>query len=71
MKIFNRWPAAKTNLVKFLVVVFFAIAWPILCDQLNYTTAKYIFIIVFGYMCFKAWGKDKPEKELVVLWTLI
>ena len=71
MKIFNRWPTAKTNLAKFLVVVFFAIGWPILCDQLNYTTAKYIFIIVFGYMCFRAWGKDKPEKELAVLWIFI
>ena len=38
---------------------------------MNYTTAKYIFIIVFGYMCFRAWGKDKPEKELVLLWIFI
>lgn len=61
MKIFNRWPPAKTVWIKFSIMVFFGIGVPILCEELDYTSAKYVFIVIYGYMCFRMWGKDKPE----------
>jgi NhaP-type Na+/H+ or K+/H+ antiporter len=42
-------------------MVFFGIGVPILCEELDNTSAKYVFIVIYGYMCFRMWGKDKPE----------
>ena len=71
MKIFNRWSPAKTIWFKFAVSASFAIGIPILCEELEYTSAKYVFIVIYGYMCFRMWGKDKPEAQLAFLWNYI
>lgn len=60
MKIFNRFSPAKTIWFKFAISTAFAIGIPILCEALEYTSAKYVFIVIYGYMCFRMWGNDKP-----------
>ena len=71
MKLFNRCAAEKTKWFKFVITIAFAIGIPVLCEALEYTSAKYVFIVIYGYMCFRMWGLDKPEKELAVLWMLV
>lgn len=68
MKIFNRWEAAKTKWPKFIVTVIAAIAAPIISEVTHFPESKFIFIIFFGFMCFRAWGEDKPEHELAIFW---
>ena len=71
MKIFNRWPAVKTKWWKFGVTLFFAIAAPIVSDMVGFPESKFIFIIFYGFMCFRMWGEDKPEHELAVFWMFV
>ena len=61
LKKFNKW-------VKFFVTLGFAIAAPIAADTTNQPEAKFIFIIFYGYMCYRQWGEDKPEHELGIFW---
>ena len=71
MKIFNRWPPAKTVWYKFAISASLAIGIPILCEALGYTSSKYVFIVIYGHMCFRMWGKDKPDAQLAFLWNYI
>jgi hypothetical protein len=70
MKIFNRFSPAKTIWFKFAISTAFAIGIPILCEALEYTSAKYVFIVIYGYMCFRMWGNDKPVAMLANLWMI-
>lgn len=68
MKLFNRCDAKNTKWPKFFTVVVFAIIAPIASDLSGFPESKFIFIIFYGYMCFRQWGDDKPEHELAVFW---
>ena len=68
MKIFNRWSPEKTKWPKFFVTVFFAIAAPIVAELVHFPESKFIFIIFYGYTCYRVWGEDKPEHELALFW---
>lgn len=68
MKLFNRFDPAKTKWWKFAVCLFLAIAAPVFFDLVEFPESKFIFIIFFGFMCFRVWGEDKPEHELALFW---
>jgi len=68
MKIFNRCDPKKTKWVKFFLVVSLAILAPIAADLSHFPESKFIFVIFYGFMCFRQWGEDKPEHELAVFW---
>lgn len=54
--------------VKAVVVLFCAFVFVILAQVTHFHEAKYIAVIVYGYMCFRMWGEDKPEHELATIW---
>lgn len=68
MKLFNKCDPKKTKWPKFFVVVALAIAAPFAADLTGFPESKFIFIIFFGFMCFRQWGEDKPEHELAIFW---
>ena len=68
MKVFNRCKPEKTKWPKFFVTLFFAIAAPFASDLSGFPESKFIFVIFFGYMCYRQWGEDKPEHELKLFW---
>ena len=68
MRLFNRCKPSKTKIPKFLVTLLLAIAAPFAADLSGFPESKFIFIIFFGFMCFREWGEDKPEHELAVFW---
>ena len=69
MKLFNKCDPKKTIWPKFFVTLLLAVSVPILCDMIIFVPeAKFIFVIFFGYSCFRVWGEDKPEHELAVFW---
>ena len=68
MKIFNRCSPKKTTWPTFIVTLFFAILAPIASDTSGFPESKFIFILFYGYMCFRCWGEDKPEHEHGVFW---
>jgi len=68
MKLFNKYDPAKTKWLKFFVTLFFAILAPILSDLVHFPESKFIFVIFYGFMCYRMWGEDKPEHELAVFW---
>lgn len=68
MKVFNKCDTSKTKWPKFLLTLFIAIMAPIVSDTTNFPESKFIFIIFFGYMCYRQWGEDKPEHELAIFW---
>ncbi len=68
MKLFNRCKPEKTKWPKFFVTLFFAVAAPFASDLSGFPESKFIFVIFFGFMCFRQWKEDKPEHELAVFW---
>jgi len=56
--------------IKFIIMVFLAVALPIACHHTKFEESKYIGIIFFGYFCFRSWGDNKPEAELSMFWNL-
>lgn len=68
MKLFNRCDPKKTKWPKFFVVLALAIAAPIVSDLSKFPESKFIFVIFFGFMCYRQWGEDKPEHELAIFW---
>lgn len=68
MKFFNNCKPEKTKWPKFFVTIFFAVAAPFASDLSGFPESKFIFVIFYGYMCFRQWGHDKPEKELATFW---
>ena len=68
MKLFNRCKPEKTKWPKFFTTIFFAIGAPFASDLSGFPESKFIFVIFFGYMCYRQWGEDKPEHELAVFW---
>lgn len=53
MKLFNRCKPEKTKWPKFFVTLFFAIAAPFASDLTGFPESKFIFVIFFGFMCFR------------------
>ena len=45
-----------------------AVITPYVCFVIGFQESKYIFIIFYGYVCFKVWEENKPDKELGVFW---
>ena len=68
MKSFNKCDPKKTKWPKFFVVTALAIAAPFASDLSGFPESKFIFVIFFGFMCYRQWGEDKPEHELAVFW---
>lgn len=68
MKCFNKCDPKKTKWPKFFVVVALAIAAPFAADLTGFPESKFIFVIFFGFMCYRQWGEDKPEHELAIFW---
>lgn len=68
MKLFNRCEPKKTKWPKFFLCLFFAIIAPVASDLSGFPESKFIFIIFFGYMCYRQWGEEKPEHELALFW---
>ena len=53
MKLFNRCDPKKTKWPKFFVVLALAIAAPIVSDLSKFPESKFIFVIFFGFMCYR------------------
>ena len=68
MKLFNRCDKKKTKWPKFFVCLGLAIAVPVVSDLVGFPESKFIFIIFYGYLCYRLWGHDKPERELALFW---
>jgi len=68
MKLFNRCDPKKTKWPKFFTTLFFAIVAPIASDLSGFPESKFIFVIFYGFMCFRQWKEDKPEHELAIFW---
>ena len=68
MKFFNNCKPEKTRWPKFFLTLFLAIAAPFAADLSGFPEAKFIFIIFYGFMCFRYWGENKPEHELAIFW---
>ena len=68
MKQFNKCDPKKTKWPKFFLTLFFAILAPIASDLAGFPESKFIFIIFYGFMCFRYWKEDKPEHELAIFW---
>jgi len=68
MKSFNKCDPKKTKWPKFIVVTVLAIAAPFASDLSGFPESKFIFVIFFGFMCYRQWGEDKPEHELAIFW---
>lgn len=68
MKLFNRCDVKKTKWPKFFVTLMFAIGAPFASDLSGFPESKFIFVIFFGFMCYRQWGENKPEHELAVFW---
>jgi hypothetical protein len=72
MKVFNKYEHThKLNMIKFAIMLFAGVAFPIACDLAGFHESKYIGIIFFGYMCHFHWEKKKPEHELGVVWSYL
>jgi len=69
MRLFNKCSVTKTKWPKFFVCLLMAFAVPIISELTTFHEAKVIGIIFFGFMCYQAWGEDKPEHELGVFWS--
>jgi solute carrier family 9B (sodium/hydrogen exchanger), member 1/2 len=41
---------------------------PVGFTAVNFKEAKFVCIIFFGYMAYRMWGAEKPERELAALW---
>ena len=54
--------------VKFGFMLSVALATPYVFNVLSLEESKYIFIITYGYVCFRVWGDQKPDKELAFFW---
>ena len=53
MKFFNKCNARKTKWPKFFTVLILAVAAPIASDLSNFPESKFIFVIFFGFMCYR------------------
>ena len=53
MKLFNRCNARKTKWPKFFTVLALAVAAPIASDLSKFPESKFIFVIFFGFMCYR------------------
>ena len=53
MKLFNRCDPKKTKWPKFFVVLALAIGAPIASDLSHFPESKFIFVIFFGFMCYR------------------
>jgi NhaP-type Na+/H+ or K+/H+ antiporter len=73
MGIFNKCTCdcrrAKTYM-KFVIMLFLAIALPFGSHYTRFEESKYIGIIFFGYFSYQVWGEEKPDKELASFWVL-
>ena len=68
MKLFNRCAPKKTKWPKFFTTLILAVLAPVASDLNDFPESKFIFVIFYGYMCFRMWGEDKPEHELALFW---
>ena len=76
MKIFNRWDPPEVGKkqnpkilwIKFGIMLFLGVVFPIACDLLHFYEAKYIGIIFYGWQCHYHWKHFKPEHELAKVW---
>ena len=66
MAIFNRFKA--NNWIKFALMLVIAVLNPIFCNSVGFEESKYIGIITYGFFTFRAWGANKPDKELAKFW---
>lgn len=72
MSFFNRYTCFSEkckNWMKFFLMLFIAILAPIGTHFIDFKESAFIGIISFGLGCFKAWGGNKPDKELATFWT--
>ena len=68
MKFFNNCNPRKTKWPKFFTTIALAVAAPVASDLSNFPESKFIFVIFYGFMCYRYWGEEKPEHELAVFW---
>ena len=54
--------------IKFCVMLGIAIITPYVTHILEFQESKYVGIIFYGYVCFRIWGKEKPDKYLGIFW---
>ena len=54
--------------IKAVIVLTIAFIVVIMSQVSGFHESKYIAVIVYGYLCFRMWGEDKPEKELAAVW---
>ena len=64
MKFFRK----LTRKVKAVVVLFVAFFIVIISEVVAFHESKYIGVIVYGYVCYRMGGEDKPEHELAQVW---
>jgi len=70
MKIFTICKCGDKALlkIKFVLMLSIALVTPYVFHVLHLDESKYIFIISFGYVCFRVWGHHKPDAELAYFW---
>jgi hypothetical protein len=66
MKIF----AKCSKNIKAVIVLLFAFLFVIESEITSFHESKYIAVITYGYVCYRVWGHDKPEKELAYVWLV-
>ena len=54
--------------IKFFLMLGIAIITPYVTHLVGFEESKYVGIIFYGYVCFRVWGKNKPDVYLGILW---
>jgi solute carrier family 9B (sodium/hydrogen exchanger), member 1/2 len=64
MKVFEIFSCTEATKIrmKFIILLFIACFTPYLCYLTGFQESKYIGIISFGYVCYRVWGENKPDK---------
>lgn len=57
--------------VKCVIMVFFALATPIVCNVVGFSASKYVGILFFGYGVKKQWGAENPQPMLGKIWKTV
>lgn len=57
--------------VKCLIMVFFAVATPVVLNVVGFPYSKYVGILFFGYGVRKQWGAENPSPQLAKIWKIV
>jgi NhaP-type Na+/H+ or K+/H+ antiporter len=64
----QNFTASFSKNVKAFICLLVAFCFVVFSEISGFHEAKYMGVIVFGYLCFRMWGHNKPEEELATIW---